>query len=78
MDVKSCALALASSPISSHDQVSLFPRRTPWHIVSEGMFALWEINRMEREVCSYLDHPRSPVPEASHSTATPPQDSKRV
>ncbi|KAI0285725.1 hypothetical protein BC826DRAFT_1050477 [Russula brevipes] len=77
-------LALALSPISSHAQISLFPQRTPWHIVSEGMFALWEINRMEREVCSYLDHPRSLVPERPTRPRPPlrhgfpTQDSKRV
>ena len=26
-----------------------------WSIVAQGMFTLWEINQMEREVCSYLD-----------------------
>ena len=25
-----------------------------WCIVGQGMFALWEINQMEREMCSYL------------------------
>src|SRR5258708_4113263 len=26
-----------------------------WCIVGQGMFALWEINQMEREMCSYLE-----------------------
>jgi hypothetical protein len=26
-----------------------------WCIVSQGMFALWEINQMEHEMCSYLE-----------------------
>ena len=26
-----------------------------WCIINQGMFALWEINQMEREMCSYLE-----------------------
>jgi len=26
-----------------------------WCIVGQGMFALWEINQMEQEICSYLE-----------------------
>ncbi|KAI6100838.1 hypothetical protein EDD16DRAFT_1492855, partial [Pisolithus croceorrhizus] len=26
-----------------------------WSIVMQGMFQLWEINQMEREMCQYLE-----------------------
>jgi len=29
--------------------------KKPWCIINQGMFALWEINQMEQEMCSYLE-----------------------
>jgi hypothetical protein len=37
-----------------------------WSIVGQGMFALREINQMEREMCSYLEWQLKVAPTALH------------
>ncbi|OBZ69722.1 PHO85 cyclin-9 [Grifola frondosa] len=54
-----------------------------WSIVGQGMFALREVNQMEREMCSYLEWQLNIEPGAlkefeaksSHSTSTSPASS---
>jgi len=41
--------------------------KKPWCIVNQGMFALWKINQMEWEICSYLECQLNVDPSTLHN-----------